>query len=286
VQERGAPGPDYSHYELEIARLRDEIEALRHQAEEPAPEDPRVAPLEEELRARMDDLSRFEKMLMRSQERASEAERARREAVESLTRLKDENEKLQVREAEHHTAFEHVKSKFGNHTNNLEQMKRQLSQELEAEKKLSLSVEEQLAEVTAEIANLRSVAASHVGRHTDTRARLRQGHATIREALQAQEQQLATLADVIPALDMVHSSLISSIALDPVRLQTYNFQVPKATPRMGSAADVAPPLLSSSISGAVTGAIDYSQIKIDAAVLERIRAANAPVKPKVEEDIA
>jgi hypothetical protein len=39
------------------------------------------------------------------------------------------------------------------------------------------------------------------------------GHATIREALQAQEQQLATLADVIPALDMVHSSLISSIAL-------------------------------------------------------------------------
>jgi hypothetical protein len=59
-----------------------------------------------------------------------------------------------------------------------------------------------------------------------------------------------------------------------------------STLRMGSAADVAPPLLSSSISGAVTGAIDYSQIKIDAAVLERIRAANAPVKPKVEEDIA
>lgn len=39
-------------------------------------------------------------------------------------------------------------------------------------------------EVTGEIAKLRSVAASNVGRHTDTRARLRQGHATIREALQ------------------------------------------------------------------------------------------------------
>ena len=42
----------------------------------------------------MDDLRRFEQMLMRSQERAQDAEKAQQEALESLQRLQEENQRL------------------------------------------------------------------------------------------------------------------------------------------------------------------------------------------------
>lgn len=78
---------DYgAQYELEIARLRDEIDALR-QANAVAPEDPRVAPLQDELKARMEDLRRFEEMLQHSQERTKDAESGRSQAMTELDAL-------------------------------------------------------------------------------------------------------------------------------------------------------------------------------------------------------
>eukprot|EP00285_Hemiselmis_virescens_P006573 CAMPEP_0173379516 /NCGR_PEP_ID=MMETSP1356-20130122/2424_1 /TAXON_ID=77927 ORGANISM="Hemiselmis virescens, Strain PCC157" /NCGR_SAMPLE_ID=MMETSP1356 /ASSEMBLY_ACC=CAM_ASM_000847 /LENGTH=497 /DNA_ID=CAMNT_0014332861 /DNA_START=76 /DNA_END=1569 /DNA_ORIENTATION=+ len=278
MQQEAMLRPDYTQYELEIGRLRDEIDALRHQ-QDSVPDDPRVAPLEDELKARMDDLRRFEQMLVRSQERTKEAERAQAEARESLQRLKEENEKLVARETEHSRVYDDLQGRFATQSASLEQMKRQMLQEIEAERTLRSSVESQLSDVTNEIAKLQADANAAKGKHLDPRARLRQGHATIREALQAQEQQLGTLADVIPALDMVHSSLISSIALDPIRLQTYDFSLPK-TPRFQGVNLTQPPPLSASIHS-FRGAIDYAEVKIDQSALDRIHQNN-----KVQEDVA
>mmetsp|Transcript_21228 Transcript_21228/g.53240 ORF Transcript_21228/g.53240 Transcript_21228/m.53240 type:complete len:497 (+) Transcript_21228:72-1562(+) len=278
MQQEAMLRPDYTQYELEIGRLRDEIEALRHQ-QDAIPDDPRVAPLEDELKSRMEDLSRFEKMLVRSQERAKEAERAQAEARESLNRLKEENEKLVAREEEHARVYDDLQGRFNTQSASLTQMKKQMLQEIDAERTLRSSVESQLSDVASEISKLQAEAAAVKGKHIDHRSRLRQGHATIREALQAQEQQLATLADVIPALDMVHSSLISSIALDPIRLQTYDFSIPK-TPRFSTGALTQPPPLSASIHS-LRGAIDYGEIKVDQANIEKRFPA-----PKVQEDVA
>ena len=55
------------------------------------------------------------------------------------------------------------------------------------------------------------------------------------EAIRAQELQMQHLSDIIPALDMVHSSLISSISIDPVRLQSHQTTDQPRVPLMSAA---------------------------------------------------
>ena len=74
---------------LRIQELENQVLNLQQQVQGYASqnqinEDPRIGPLEDELRARMDDLRRFEDMLLRAKDRTSEALRARDAAIEQL----------------------------------------------------------------------------------------------------------------------------------------------------------------------------------------------------------
>lgn len=72
--------------ENQVSNLKQQVHAYAAQIQHT--EDPRIGPLEDELRARMDDLRRFEDMLLRAKDRTSEALRARDEAVEQLELMK------------------------------------------------------------------------------------------------------------------------------------------------------------------------------------------------------
>jgi hypothetical protein len=72
--------------ENQVANLQQQVQAYAAQVQ--VSEDPRIGPLEDELRARMDDLRRFEDMLLRAKDRTSEAIRARDEALQELEVMK------------------------------------------------------------------------------------------------------------------------------------------------------------------------------------------------------
>jgi hypothetical protein len=67
------------------------------------------------------------------------------------------------------------------------------------------------------------------------REKLYQTHIEMFEAIRAQELEMQHLSDIIPALDMVHSSLISSISIDPVRLQSHQSTAQPKVPLMSAA---------------------------------------------------
>lgn len=72
--------------ENQVANLQQQVQAYAAQVQ--VSEDPRIGPLEDELRARMDDLRRFEEMLLRAKDRTSEAIRARDEVLQELEVMK------------------------------------------------------------------------------------------------------------------------------------------------------------------------------------------------------
>ena len=72
--------------ENQVSSLQQQVQAYAAQIQ--VNEDPRIGPLEDELRARMDDLRRFEDMLLRAKDRTSEAIRNRDEVVEELEMMK------------------------------------------------------------------------------------------------------------------------------------------------------------------------------------------------------
>jgi hypothetical protein len=74
--------------ENQVSSLKRQVQAYSMHGPPPAG-DPRVGPLEEELRARMDDLKRFEDMLLRAKQRTSDALAARDEAIKELEMLKN-----------------------------------------------------------------------------------------------------------------------------------------------------------------------------------------------------
>lgn len=89
-------------------------------------------------------------------------------------------------------------------------------------------MEEELAQLKRE-ADTKSAETPHL------RKKLYQTHVEMLEAIRTQELQMQNLSDIIPALDMVHSSLISSISIDPVRLQSHQSTAQPKVPLMSAA---------------------------------------------------
>lgn len=235
-------------YEDEIARLRDELDHMRqHHAAQGEMEDPRVLPLEQELKSRMDDLHRFEGMLTRAQERTKEAEAQKEDAMQHAAALQQEIMQLQAKSSqdaqmvENLNARAHGESKRLQNDNDnlkiqldivnkqLENAKEMFENERQRSQTNSSQYQEQISKMTEEMNRLRAGHDEKLSNEASIRSRLQQGHAQLADALRTQESQMAVLADIVPSLDMVHSSLISSIALDPIRLQSYqSAQAPRA----------------------------------------------------------
>ena len=70
----------------QVSNLKQQVQAYAAQIQHA--EDPRIGPLEDELRARMDDLRRFEDMLLRAKDRTSEALRVRDDAMAQIEHMK------------------------------------------------------------------------------------------------------------------------------------------------------------------------------------------------------
>mmetsp|Transcript_12468 Transcript_12468/g.19626 ORF Transcript_12468/g.19626 Transcript_12468/m.19626 type:complete len:202 (+) Transcript_12468:2-607(+) len=113
--------------------------------------------------------------------------------------------------------------------------------------------ERYMQQYKAEIEKYKAELEQYKNQDETLRERLRNGHASIHEALKTQEAQMAVLADVIPSLDMVHSSLLSSIAVDSTRLQSHDinaFQSMTLSQSVGGSstgvplASMAPPMAS------------------------------------------
>jgi hypothetical protein len=172
---------------LEAERDRLAMEADGHRA--------RLAPLEGDLRERGEDLRQCQELHARSQERVREAERAAQGATAELAGAQAAHDALAARGA-------------------------QLARELEgvaeaaaAAQREGWSKDELLARIDAEAERMAGLLRVDAAAAEDVRAHLAcaaAGHAAALEALRAQEGQMARLADVIPALDMAHSALLSA----------------------------------------------------------------------------
>jgi len=213
-QRQAPPPPDYSQYELEIARLRDEIEALR-QANAETAEDPRVALLQEELKARMEDLRRFEHLLQKSQDKTKDIEAGRGEAMRELDLVQEDNNRLVAREREHGASMDLLADTNQRNIANLERERGEVETDLSHERAKRNEVEDMLRTQLDQLNKLRAEAHARAQLEADVGSRLRQAHSTIADALQAQETQLSLLAEVVPQLDMVHASLLTALASEP-----------------------------------------------------------------------
>ena len=85
------------------------------------------------------------------------------------------------------------------------------------------------------MAQLKREAENKASETPHLREKLYQTHIEMFEAIRAQELQMQHLSDIIPALDMVHSSLISSISIDPVHLQSHQATAQPKVPLMSAA---------------------------------------------------
>ncbi len=92
------------------------------------------------------------------------------------------------------------------------------------------------------------------------RQRLYEVHDQMLHGISAQEQEMQKLSDIIPALDMVHSSLISQIALDPLRLSSYQMAQPPKIPSMTTIPNTEVPLLP--LVGSQVGASCYRAVSL------------------------
>ncbi|EKX53605.1 hypothetical protein GUITHDRAFT_100589 [Guillardia theta CCMP2712] len=203
---------DFSKYEREISYLRQEIEMLSSKLEN-FQHDARTANLEAELNARREDMARFETMLERSRERSREAESTRDEIIEHYNRMKRENERLQKQDVERSAIFDDL---------------HQRSVEFQDERNAVMEIEHRLRDANDKLSSLVQESTDmESDHHVFLRQRLHQGHVAIKEAIKAQEIQIQQLNDIIPSLDMVHSSFFSSMALDPAHIHAFQVSPPK-----------------------------------------------------------
>jgi len=159
---------------------------------------------------------------------------ARRGGLSAGRGAQEECETLKAREAERLAGLEDAEGRTQEELRVLQESRVQSEEALEHERAMRAGAEERLRDAMQELDELRSkvgVLEAEKARLTQhnglrqqqdelLRGRMAEGHAAIFDALKVQEAQMAQLADIIPSLDMVHSSLLSSLAVDPIRFQT------------------------------------------------------------------
>ena len=155
----------------------------------------RLAPIEEELRERTEDLRRFREMHARSQERVREAERAARDFANELAGAQAAHDELVAR-------GQQLEAELARVTAGVEEARREEASKNELVARIEAEAERMAGMVRVDEAAAREVRA--------LLERAAEGHVAVLEALRAQEAQMVQLADVIPALDMAHSALLSA----------------------------------------------------------------------------
>jgi len=187
--------------------------------------------LQEELKARMEDLRRFEQLLQKSQDKTKDTEAGRSEAMRELELVQEDNNRLVSREREHAASMDSLADSNQRNITNLERERSQVESELNHERTKRNEVEERLKSSLDELNKLRAEAHARAQLEADVGSRLRQAHASIADAIQAQETQLSILAEVVPQLDMVHASLLTALASEPVPVAPEaSFPPPQSAP--------------------------------------------------------
>jgi len=189
-----------------------------------------VALLQEELKARMEDLRRFEQLLQKSQDKTRDTEAGRSEAMRELELVQEDNSRLVAREREHAASMDMLADTNQHNIASLERERSQTEQDLNHERTKRNEVEDQLRTSLDELNRLRAEAHARAQLESDVGSRLRQAHATIADALQAQEGQLSLLAEVVPQLDMVHASLLTALASEPAPIISESSYPPQSAP--------------------------------------------------------
>ena len=245
--------------EGQVAKLQQQLQTATSQVQ--TVEDPRIGPLEDELRARMDDLRRFEDMLVRAKQRTSEALRARDEAVEQLEMLKrthtveskiraqDSNELAKMEKTvlqlqQENNALREDALNVGNardmlkrERDMLEERLRDYKAEMEAQQK---HLEDQLRAASvvdsqllqAEVDHLKEQLRKKEERDQDISRRLRNGHNQIAQALREQQQAAAMALEALPSVDVVHHSMMSTLRADILSMQPIDFLKVPSEPQM------------------------------------------------------
>jgi len=232
--------------ENQVSNLKQQVQAYAAQAY--AADDPRIGPLEDELRARMDDLRRFEDMLLRAKDRTSEALRARDDAVEQLEMMK-RTQALETKSGqiavEDSDEFRELQKQLGKATSEnaaiqrgadeLYQERKELKQERDELKQqlrnFKEEVEAQKKQLQAELGRMQSNNNSKEmeelkeqlrvrnQRDQDISRRLRNGHNTISQALREQQLAAAAALEVLPCVDVIHDSFLSTFQADFLSMQ-------------------------------------------------------------------
>eukprot|EP00802_Teleaulax_amphioxeia_P008104 Tamp_08112.p1 GENE.Tamp_08112~~Tamp_08112.p1 ORF type:complete len:570 (+),score=86.36 Tamp_08112:324-2033(+) len=242
--QRSAPPPGYNE---EIANLREQVNMLRRM--QGTEEDARLAPLESELQERISDLQRFERMYERARERVEESHRQCEEAKVHLSQLEQTSQQLRQQDTMRSAHFQDLHRESGSQLGRMDSALGEVESEIASEKQACADYEQRIREAEEELATLRKLSKTSIKDFPHLREKLYQTHEIVLQAIREQEEQMQVLSDIIPALDMVHSSLVSSISIDPVRLQSYNTSNPPSAPQITAIPGLESISLSSSLRG-------------------------------------
>ncbi|EKX37643.1 hypothetical protein GUITHDRAFT_154942, partial [Guillardia theta CCMP2712] len=194
-------------YEEEIIRLRRELLILQQKTEE----NPRSKALEAELKSKVEDMRRYEQMLLQSQEHTRIAEEEGKDVLDKLTRLQQDNERLQAREKERGRALEELQQKNSSQMSILTSSRLQLEQAVANERQKRASLEKDLGFIYQEIQRRQA----ELSKRRESKARLlddlRRGHQSLQEVHKVQEDQVASLAEVMSSLDKINLAITTKI---------------------------------------------------------------------------
>ncbi len=166
-----------------------------------------------------------------------------RQAQKSVYQLRSENTRLQQQDRERSARLSDFHRERGNELGRLDNTLGDLENELAAEMHTRQEYQRRIVEAEEELAEAIQQNKSRSAGLPKLRQRLYEVHDQMLHGISAQEQEMQKLSDIIPALDMVHSSLISQMALDPLRLSSYQMAQPPKIPSMTTMPNTEVPLL-------------------------------------------
>jgi len=171
-------------------------------------EDPRIGPLEDELRARMDDLRRFEDMLARARAATAKADKERNEAVAEADKLRHQVAQLQHQLAQGGAPPQPPPQVIVS----APVVERRADDAGRAE--LLAIKDQQISSLETQLEQLRQEIRTRNQRDQDLCRRLKSGHGVIAQAVKDQRQAAQAAMDMLPSVDLVHSSMLGTLNME------------------------------------------------------------------------
>eukprot|EP00802_Teleaulax_amphioxeia_P012988 Tamp_13035.p1 GENE.Tamp_13035~~Tamp_13035.p1 ORF type:complete len:526 (+),score=102.74 Tamp_13035:73-1578(+) len=216
AMQRSAPPPPPPQQDAyaEVMELRQELLSLQRTSRGESSSmqelnDPRVASLEADLTAKMQEIKRFEEVLMEAQMTANQLDKEKLDLEMKITEVQLDNERMISRERERTAALQDLQHRNTHEILQIQTAQDTLQLTLVEERSRREAAEKHYQAITQEIQALKA-ADEDQKEEGAIKHKLRSAHASLEQALISQESHLHALLEVLPALDTVHTNLLQA----------------------------------------------------------------------------